>query len=186
MRGETSSFCLEARVVGGDAPFPWVGAVGLAFLLGREAPNHLPSPQSCGGVVVDGMSAEVRQRRSHQIPDDQGERGGLAGLQASLSAGDCDPAGGLMLTNVCGHRVSVHLKSLSVQSRIKRQAGQRKGSGLCTPLSRRSMFFISTTTPPPLCVPTFESRRSRLRLTSPVALAYRRAPLHLGAALVLR
>jgi hypothetical protein len=55
--------------------------VSLAFLLGREAPNPLPCPQSCGGVSVDGMSVEVRQRRLHQIPDDQRERGDVAGLR---------------------------------------------------------------------------------------------------------
>jgi hypothetical protein len=62
-RGEPPAqlFFLEARIVGGDAPFPWVGAVGLAFLLGREALNPLPSLQSCGGVLVDGMSVDVRQ-----------------------------------------------------------------------------------------------------------------------------
>lgn len=74
--------CLEARVVGGDAPFPWIGAVGLAFLLRREAPNPFPSSQICGSVLVDGMSVEVRQRRRHQIPDDQSERGGVAGFHA--------------------------------------------------------------------------------------------------------
>jgi hypothetical protein len=37
-------FFLEARVVGGDAPFPRVAAsVDLAFLLDRESPNYSPS-----------------------------------------------------------------------------------------------------------------------------------------------
>ena len=75
----------EARVVGGDALVPRVGAVSLAFLLDREAPNHLPFPQSCGCVLVDGMSVEVRQRRLHQIPDDPRERGGVAGTHACPS-----------------------------------------------------------------------------------------------------
>jgi hypothetical protein len=58
-------FFLEARIVGGDTPFPWVGAVSLAFLPGREISNPLPSPQSCSAVLVDGMSVEVRHRRLH-------------------------------------------------------------------------------------------------------------------------
>jgi len=65
---------------------PWVGAVGLAFLLSREASNPLPSPQSCGGVLVDGMSVEVRQRRLHQVPADQDERSDVAGTHACPSS----------------------------------------------------------------------------------------------------
>jgi hypothetical protein len=95
--GRHALFCLEAWIVGRDAPLPSAASVGLAFLLGSEAPNPFPSQQSSGGVLVDGMRVEVRQRRAHQIPDDQGERGGVAGLHVCHLAEAVTPTGGAML-----------------------------------------------------------------------------------------
>ena len=60
-------FFLEARIVAGDAPVPWGGGApaGLAFLLRREGSNYYPPRQRRGGIRVESMSVEVRQRRPH-------------------------------------------------------------------------------------------------------------------------
>ena len=46
-----------------------------------------PSRYGSGGVRLVGMSVEVWQRRPHQIPDDQGERSGVAGLHGARRDG---------------------------------------------------------------------------------------------------
>jgi hypothetical protein len=99
-------FVLEARVGGGDAPVARVGSVGLAFLLGREAPNHLPSPQSCGAVRVAGMSVEVRQRRLHQVPADEDERSDVAGTNACPPSRESQETEGAA-TRPCARRRAV-------------------------------------------------------------------------------
>ena len=88
--GYGAALFFEARVVAGNALFPRGGgdaSAGLAFLLGREGPSDFPARQRRGGIHPDGMSVEVRQRRPHQIPDDQRERGGVAELHVCCLAG---------------------------------------------------------------------------------------------------
>ncbi len=101
-------FFLEARIVAGDAPFPRVGAMGVAFLLRREDLNYYPARQRCGGVhSADGFSVKVRQRRPHQIPDDQRERGGVAWPHVCCLAG-APPA--------ADHVLRAHLARVGVAS----------------------------------------------------------------------
>jgi hypothetical protein len=70
-------FSFEERIVRRDATVPPVGAsVGVAFFLRREGSNYCPARQWRGGGHPDGLSVKVRQRRRHQVPDDQRERRG--------------------------------------------------------------------------------------------------------------
>ena len=79
-KGERHSRC-QTLVVTGDAQVPRiVASVGLTFLLCRKALNYNPPRERPGGVRIDSMNVEVRQRRQHQEPSHQDERDGVAEL----------------------------------------------------------------------------------------------------------
>jgi hypothetical protein len=60
--------------------------VSIAFLPSREGPDDRPARQGRGGVYPAGRDAEMRQRRAHQVPDDQRERGGVQGCHGLPSS----------------------------------------------------------------------------------------------------
>lgn len=67
-----------------------------------------------------------------------------------------------MLTNVCGQRASVHLKSLRVQSRIKRQAGSARDRASAL----RDRVDRCPSSPPPLRLQTRLYFRKKTAITT--------------------